>query len=216
MKGLSDYERWALKFFHNKKFTLDPYVNLTLQLDITDAEKRHEESCHNVAGASLTAYLHWHLIQAMKGHPCFFWRLINNKWYQFKNLPLSFLVIVGEKERYNELLIGDVCSMDWPSFCKAYRCKVDEAQSGRTGFTPLPYDLWRLTIFIGNQPDLQFTALSPHRQQDTSGRPVFYFGRRYRDGDKLFTPLLISFDHSTLDPYVIAEFLKDYQRSLIG
>src|SRR3990167_761893 len=207
LKELSSYERWALTFFHNEEEILDPNVGLTLQLDITDIEKQYREKYCNTDGASLTAYLYWGLIQAMKKHPCFFWRKIGKTWYHFKSPPLAFIIYVGGKERYNDIMIENVCSMDWGEFCRNYRGKIGRAQAKKKGFIPIPEDIWRLSIFIGNQPDLQFTSLNIHRQKKKAGMPLMYFGKRYQVGGRLMVPFFINFDHSTLDPYVIDLFL---------
>ncbi len=214
IEKLSSYEKWALSFFHNEKEISDPHIDITLQLDISDAEKHYLSGPSKTAGTSFTAYLYWNLIQAMKKNPPFLWRCIDNRWYHFTNLPLSFPIIVGGKERFNDLLIKNVCSMSWDEFCIEYRCMVDTAIKNKKEFQPVDYDLWRLTIFIGNQPDLQFTAMNIHTQIKKTGRPLFYFGKRYRTGERLFAPLFISFDHSNIDPYVLDKLLKDYNAVL--
>lgn len=209
---LSSYERWALTFFHNEEEVLDPNVDLTLQLDTTSAEKQYHQKYHDPKKSSLTAYLYWCLIQAMKKHACFSWRIIDKKWYQFKNLPLTFPILVDSRARFNDILIRNVFSMDCDEFCMNYRAAINKAITRKKEWIPTPYDIWRLSIFIGNQPNLQFTALSPHIQKKKTGMPLIYLGRRYKSGHKLLIPFFIHFDHSNLDPYVIDLFLKDFQR----
>lgn len=216
LEKLSTYEKWALGFFHNEEEILDPEIDVTIQFDITDADKHYRKAVSKTPGASLTAYLYWSMIEAMKLNPCFLWRKIDGAWYHFKNLPLTFPIIVGGNERFNDLLIKNVCKMGWEEFCRAYREKVDGAIKEKAPFDPVPYDLWRITIFIGNQPDLQFTAMSLHKQVKKTGRSLFYFGKRYESGARLLVPLFINFDHSNIDPYVMDKFFKDYQRILKG
>jgi chloramphenicol O-acetyltransferase len=195
LEKLSSYERWALTFFHNEEEILDPNLDLTLQFDITEADKAYHKKHCNINGSSFTAYLYWCMIHAMKKYPSFFWRAINKKWYHFKNLPLTFPIIVGGNERFNDILLRNVCGMDWREFCANYREAIDNARNKKEGWM-----------------SIQFASLNLHKQKKKTGMPLLYFGRRYKENGKLLMPFLIHFDHSTLDPYVIDLFLKDFQK----
>jgi len=210
---LTRYENWAMGLFHDKRYVADPNLEMTLQLNITEASKRYEESYARVPGASLTAYLKWTLLRTMVKHPCFSYRDLDGQWYGFDRLPLFFPVATGTKERFQEVLIEDACSLDWETFCAKYRERVDKAVSGGASYEPIPYETWNVAHFIGNLPDLQFTALHLHSPSVQAGRPVFYFGKRYRNAEGLFVPLYVLFDHSNLDPVVINLFLKDFEQN---
>ena len=213
-QALSAYETWALRHFHDRTEVAAPHLEVTLQLDITAAEAAFRSACADASGASLTAYLCWRLLKAFELHPCFTWRTINGQWYTFKNLPLFFPVAVGGRERYNDVLLENAFGLEWGAFCGRYHEAVASALQLRLPFDPVGSAVWNIAIFIGNLPTLQFTAFSIHTQTVSTGRPVFYFGKRYRAGDGLYIPLYVQFDHANTDPYVLNLFLEDYQRLL--
>jgi len=215
-EALSAYEKFALKLFHDKEIVTDPNLEVTVQLDITDASRMYKDRMQQSPGATMTAYITWCLIRAMKRHACFTFRKVGGQWYRFDNLPLFFPVAVGGKERFAEVLMEEVCRQTWPEFCKSYRNCVDAALNGQKPYEPIPLDTWHLSHFIGNLPNIQFTHFSVHSPSINVGRPIFYFGKRYSSGDRTFTPMHIQFDHSNLDPYVVGLFLEDFEKILAG
>lgn len=213
---LTRYERWALELFHDKRYLSNPNLKITLQLDITAAEKAYNAQYAAAAGASLTAYLKWTLLAAIARHPCFSYRDLGGEWYRFERLPLFFPVATGTKERFQEVLIEDAGSLGWPAFSAAYREAIERIRREDVPYEPIPDDVWSVAHFIGNLPELQFTSLHLHEPSDHVGRPVFYFGKRYRDCARLFIPFYVLFDHSNLDPVVVNLLLKDYERIFSG
>ncbi len=121
---------------------------------------------------------------------------------------------VGGRERYNDVLLENAFGLEWGAFCGRYHEAVTSALQLRLPFDPVGSAVWNIAIFIGNLPTLQFTSFSVHTQTVSTGRPVFYFGKRYRAGDGLSIPLYVQFDHANTDPYVLNLFLEDYQRLL--
>lgn len=216
LQGLSGYETWALRHFHDTLQVADPQLEMTLQLDINAALAAFDSSYAQAPGASLTAYLYWRLLQALELHPCFTWRRLEGRWYAFRNLPLYFPVAVGGRERFNDVLLENPFRLDWPVFCRRYSKTVASVLQLRIPFDPIGSAVWDLAVFIGNLPHLQFTAFSMHRQAMPTGRPIFYFGRRYQAAGSLHLPLYVQFDHANTDPYVLNLFLADYQRLLAG
>lgn len=213
-KELSKYERFALRLFHNTEIISNPNLELTIQLDITAADEHYKIFFSSEDGATMTAYLYWCLIQTVKKHPCFSYREIDNKWYYFQNPPLFFPVAVGNQERFGEVLIENVFSLDWPNFCRIYRSAVDRFLREKPPHEPLDLETWHIAIFIGNLPNIQFTHFGMHMPSIHIGRPMFYFGKRYKVEDKKFVPFYSMFDHSNLDPYIMGLFLEDYEKML--
>ncbi len=214
--SLSSYEKFALTLFHDKDVVADPNLEVTVQLDITEATRVYKDRMQKSPGATMTAYISWCLIQTLKNHACFCFRKVGGKWYRFDNLPLFFPVAVGGKERFNDVLMEDVCGQTWPEFCKSYRNGVDAVLNKLKPYEPIPLDTWHIAHFIGNIPNIQFTHLCIHTPAINIGRPIFYFGKRYATGDHTYTPLHIQFDHSNLDPYVVGLFLEDFERILVA
>ena len=213
---LSAYETWALRHFHNRSEVAQSHLEMTLQLDITPADAAFRSGPCEAGGATLTAYLYWCLLKALALHPCFTWRRIDGRWFAFNNLPLFFPVAVGGTERYNDVLVENALALAWPAFCSTYHDAVSRALQLRLPFDPIGSAVWNIAIFIGNLPTLQFSSFSIHTQTVSTGRPVFYFGKRYHAGGNLHIPLYVRFDHANTDPYVLNLFLEDYQRLLAG
>ena len=216
MKSLSKYENFALKLFHDPKIISNPNLEMTIQLDITAADKVYRSKFHNVQGASFTAYLYWCLIQTITKHAYFRYREINKKWYEFKNPPLFFPVAVGNKERFGEALIENVCGLSWAEFCEKYRAEINRLAGKKPAYAPIEIETWHTSIFIGNLPNLQFTHLSAHASKLNIGRPLFYFGKRYSIGTQKLSPMYIMFDHANLDPYVLGLFIEDFEKIIQG
>lgn len=215
-QALSAYETWALGHFHNRAEVASPQLEVTLQLDLCAAEAAFRSTYADAPGASLTAYLYWRLLEALELHPCFTWRCLDGRWYSFNNLPLYFPVAVGGRERFNDVLLENPFRLDWPVFCRRYHAAVAGVLQLRIPFDPIGSAVWDIAVFIGNLPNLQFTAFSIHTQTVSTGRPAFYFGKRYQLEGKLQLPLYVQFDHANTDPYVLNLFLEDYERLLAG
>jgi len=74
--------------------------------------------------------------------------------------------------------------------------------------------LWSIADFVGNLPYLRFTSLSLPRASSLCGRAQFYFGQRYKQGDKLLLPFSITFDHANTDPWVLNLLMENFNRIL--
>lgn len=202
---LCDYERWAQDFFTNPAVIHDPYLDITLQLDVTDARRAYEAQ----AAGSFTAFLYFHLIQALRGHPEFFYRRVDGQWLRIANPPLFFPIARGTKhDRFYEAYIPDVLRVSWREFAELYRMEVEQSKSSPK---LLPTGCFVYSLFIGNLPNLHFTGLSLHVNDRSSGQPFFYFGKRYRSEGQLMASLCIKFHHSTVDPYIIDLLVRDFQ-----
>ena len=208
---LSAYEKFAFKLFHDRKIVSDPNLEITIQLDITDADRAYREKFSSAKGASFTAYLSWCLIQAMNAHAPFRYREVDGKWYEFGNLPLFFPVAVAGKERFGEVLIEGASKFTWEEFSEKYREAVDLCMQTGAVYVPASLESWHLSNFIGNLPNLQFTHFSLHSSSQDRGRPQFYFGKRYELGGRKFVPFYVRFDHANLDPQLVGRLVNDFE-----
>ncbi|BDD04302.1 CatA-like O-acetyltransferase [Aureibacter tunicatorum] len=209
-KDLSSYEKWSLQFFHKKEFVREPNLQITLQLEITKAYNTYKNECDTVIGASFTSYLMWHIIKTTQNHPYFRYRNIDGEWYIFNNLPVFSPIGIGGDARFSEIIVENGSIEDYAAFTNNYRSKVDKSFNMRE-FEPLDELVWANSHFIGNLPNLQFTGFQLHTPTKNSGRPYFYFGKRYQTNDERFIPLLVMFDHSNLDPFVLSDFMNEFQ-----
>ncbi len=66
VEDLSKYEQWAMTFFHDRNYLLDPNAGITLQLDITNAGANYNQNYKSIAGSSMTAFLTWQVINILK------------------------------------------------------------------------------------------------------------------------------------------------------
>lgn len=206
---LGEWEAWALDFFHNKDFIKDPWLQITIRLDITEARNNYLSNYKPVVGASFTAFLTWNLVRAMNKHPWSRTRKINGEWYCFDNLPLFFPVAVGGSKRFYEPVIYNSSICDWEGFCKSWKQAVSGGNPNK-----LDHGIWSLAHFIGNLPNLDFTAFTLHKGVDDTARPFFYFGKRTEFNGQYTIPLSINFDHANADPFVINQLIETYKEVL--
>ncbi len=212
-RSLSSYEQWALDFFPDPDHILDPNIDMTLQVDISEALAVYRMHPEIARHGSFTARLTWALARAVRDIDCFCWRRLDGRWYRFNNLPLFIPIATGQRERFGEMLIENALHMDWPAFAKRYRERVNTVRkAGASTFQALPEEIWRVAVFIGNLPGLRFTSLRPHQSIARTGRPIFYFGQRYLETDRTTIPFAAYFDHANVDPVVLEQLLATFQR----
>lgn len=207
------YERWAMSYFHDESIVSDPYLAMTLQLDLSQARNTYESDYRDTAGASFQAYLVWNLARALKSEWIFNTRNIEGTWYQFDNLPIFMPTAIGGELRFKDVILNDVASSTWEEFARYYRSSIDDPTAQ---FEILPQNVWSLCTFIGNLPDMPFTGFQLHKSRKSSGRPSFYFGRRDTSNGQCKVPLSISFDHANSDPFVLNKLIQIFIRLSAG
>lgn len=213
----STYEKWALEFFHNKEFVSNPLLNISLQIDITEAYQHYNEKYKNIESASFTAYLMWNIVKCASFHPTFRYRKINGEWYIFDRLPLFAPIALGGDVRFRDMLLDPPIDQTLEDFFEYYRKVLEDIKADLNGELKIvDFHIWCNSWFVGNLPNIQFTGMKLHQSINENGRPFFYFGKRYKQADRLYIPLLIDFDHSNLDPFVISNFLEDFQKLIEG
>lgn len=208
---LSHYVNWAMDYFHDENHVTDPYLTMTLNLDLTQARSVYENSYKAVEGASFQAYLVWNLSRALQKEWTFSTRNIDGTWYLFNNLPIFTPIAVGGDLRFKDVIIENSTELSWIEFAQAYR---NEINNENAQLEILPQKVWALCPFIGNLPNMNFTSFQVHRNRLKTGRPLFYFGKRVQTADSLFVPLSISIDHANADPFVLDRLISSFQSYL--
>jgi len=208
---LSHYVNWAMDYFHDENHVTDPYLTMTLNLDLTQARKVYENSYKAVEGASFQAYLVWNLSRALQKEWTFSTRNIDGTWYLFNNLPIFTPIAVGGDLRFKDVIIENSTELSWIEFAQAYR---NEVNNENAQLEILPQKVWALCPFIGNLPNMNFTSFQVHRNRLKTGRPLFYFGQRVQTTESLFVPLSISIDHANADPFVLDRLISSFQNYL--
>lgn len=202
------YLDWSLDFFTDAGVRQDPFVDITLQLDVTQAYANYQANA--AAGLSFFSFLIWHLAQAMQAHSGFKLRKVGEHWLVLENAPIVVPVAVGGAQRFKELLLRDASRQSLADFASQYRRQLDAARSDEPR-AHLDPDTFLTACFIGNLPDLQFTALSLHwRQSHIQCQPSFYFGKRYSQGAQSFIPLAVKLHHACTDPFVLNALMADF------
>ncbi|RLV59580.1 hypothetical protein D5018_11545 [Parashewanella curva] len=202
---VSYYQKWAMEYFHNDEHVTDPYISMTIDLNITQVRENYELHYQHEHGASFQGFMIWCLARALKSQWTFSSRNIGGEWYRFDNLPIFTPIAVGGDLRFKDVVLEDTSSMSWKEFASYYRAAVDDTDQQ---LEILPQDVWALCPFIGNLPNLDFSALNLHRNRIKTGRPMFYFGKRRNNNGVLSVPLSISFDHANSDPYVLDKLIN--------
>lgn len=209
----NSYIGWALKHFMDETAILNPYLDITLKLDITDARTNYVDNFQNEF-STFTSFLIWKLLKTIKRHPCFAWKFIGDRWYLIDNPPLFLPIAVGGKERFGEIIIDNATKLEWLQFSQTYQINKNNIFKNPTLANDRFY-AYHLGQFIGNLPNLDFSSFVIHSSRKTS-QCFFYFGKRTHDIElgRLTVPLAIKFHHSNTDPFVIDLLIKDYLTEL--
>lgn len=207
----SSYESWAMQYFHDKEIVQNPYLNMTLDIDLTEARQVYDTNYKAHQGASFQAYITWNLLKALQDTWVFNTRKIEGRWYRFSNLPVFMPIAIGGDLRFKDAILYNTQGIDWPSFVSKYRQSID---NGINKLEILPQNIWALCIFIGNLPNMTFKSFSLHHNKMNTGRPFFYFGQRRLERGRLMVPASITFDHANSDPLVLDQLLKSFSTHL--
>lgn len=206
IENTSKYDRFSLELFTNKEVINNHRMEITLQFDITHAVNNFEQNIKKkFSNASLTAFLTWSLLQSINQHKHFNYRYIMNKWYHFSNLPLFMTVATGHANRISDEVIENVNSLNFEDFLSIFKQKIQDAYRDIAAYcTP---EMWGIYHFIGNLPNLQFTALSSQTIHNDQHRPKFSFGKRYTADNRVLMPFAIHASHANVDPVLINNLL---------
>jgi chloramphenicol O-acetyltransferase len=207
-KEKEGYLGWSLDFFTKTDILQTPCLDITIQLEVTQAYNLYQSS--RSQESTFFAFLLWHLGQILPLHPCFNLRLIEKKWYIINNPPIIVPVAVGGKERFAEMVLENISKLSYREFVEKYSVLLKTIREGK-GKRP-QITTFLLSCPIGNLPNLQFTGLTLHWQKNAiEGQPMFYFGKRYWQQDKLYIPFAAKLHHGTTDPYVLDLLIQDFQ-----
>ena len=208
--SLQGWLGWSLDFFSGRVLQ-NPHVELTLQLDVTHAFSQHRNRPSPATEqGTFFAFLVWHLAQTLAKHPSFNLRCINGEWYFLHNPPIFIPVAVGGDIRFSEVVLEDVYRQDYPAFLANYQTRLAQARSSE-GIQQSASETICYAHFMGNLPNLRFTALTTHWRPDQMiGQSSFYFGQRYDDHERTLIPLAIRMHHGCTDPFVLNQLLADF------
>lgn len=203
---------WSLDFFGSGEERQDPHLDITVQLDVTEAYRQYLNVKH--LGGSFFACLLWRLAQVLARQPSFNLRRVDGTWYILHNPPVFVPVAVGGAQRFQEMLLEDVRLMNYAGFIRYYDAQLQKARAFQLNRS----DAGRYFHFahsIVNLPNLQFTGLTLHwKSQQMIGQSLFYFGKRYQRDDKLFIPMAAKLHHACTDLLVFDLLIQDYQREI--
>lgn len=219
LDSMSEYQQWAMPFFHNDDYVANPNLSITLSLELKEARQVYDSAFKIASGASFQCYLAFNLIKAMNEHWIFNTRQIDGDWYLFKNLPLYFPIAIGGAARFKDVFIENVTSLNWSDFARDYRFAIENTGKSFEQADPLS---WGVATFIGNLPYLNFSSFTIHRSNLKMARPYFYFGQRrlYNDAgsgelSRYEVPMSITIDHANADPFILDVLLKTFQENLV-
>lgn len=207
-KEKEGYLSWSLDFFTNTDLWQNPTLDITIQLEVTQAYELYQ--CCRSPESTFFSFLLWHLAQVLPKHPCFNLRLIEQKWYIINNPPIIVPAAVGGKERFAEIILENISKISYRDFVPQYSFLLKAVREGK-GKRP-QLNTFLLSCPIGNLPNLQFTGLTLHWQKNLiEGQPLFYFGKRYWLKDKLYIPFAAKLHHATTDPLLLDLLIQDFQ-----
>ena len=200
---------WSLPFF-SEPVLQNPHIDLTLQLDVSNAFAQYQGLSQDSEQASFFAFLVWHLAQTLAQHPSFNLRCVDGEWVQLRNPPIFIPVAVGGAARFRDLVLENVYQQDYPTFLAHYRQQLALARSPE-GAPPSASSAFCHAHLMGNLPDLRFSGLTLHWRADQMiGQSSFYFGQRYDQGERTLIPLAVRLHHSCTDPFVLNQLMADF------
>lgn len=203
------YLAWSLDFFTDSTVEQDPFIDITLQLDITNAYTCYKAQA--LPGLTFFSFLIWHLAQAMQGQLGFKLRKIKDQWWVLENAPIVVPVAVGGEMRFCELLLQNASNQSLAEFAVQYRNQLNATRAGCVA--RMDPHTFITACFVGNLPQLKFTALNLHwRKSNIQCQPSFYFGQRYPQGERLMMPLAIKLHHACTDPFVLNALIEDFRQ----
>lgn len=206
------YQAWALQYFTNRELVPDPYIDITVHLDISSAALLWQERLSPAIG-SLTAWLTWNLLQSLREFPCFQWRCIDGHWFEIQNPPLFCPIAVDGADRFANLILENPFRLSWQGFAISWN-KLKQRIKAEGSFRESDASVFGFSVFIGNLPNLHFTSLVLH-QPASFCQPFFYFGARRRNAQgSLLLPLAAKFHHASCDPHVLDRLLQNYLQRL--
>lgn len=222
-----DYVPWALRHFTDPALVSQPFISMTIEVDLTEALACFQNIGHVDLGegsksskgsrgnAGFTAWLMYHLMHSVHQVEAFRLRRVAGHWFRIDNMPLMTPVAVGGKQRFEELAIGNVVHSDWKEFAENYRTGLarllDDSMSEQPPASKMVYELGQA---IGNLPNMRFTHLTPHTSAGLTNN-MFYFGQRRRGADgRLTMPLAMHLHHATTDPHVAQILLDEFTERL--
>ncbi|MBE9174344.1 hypothetical protein IQ225_01600 [Synechocystis salina LEGE 06155] len=206
------YLDWSLDFFTDDRLLQIPYIDLTLQLDVTNAYGVYQRQRNGMG--SFFAFLLWHWMHCLQGQWEFRLRYDNQQWYVLDNPPAMVSVAIGGKQRFSEMLLENVVQLSYKEFSELYSEKLAQIRAGY--YQRAEYDTFCLACIFGNLPNLRFTALSVHYRRETiQGQPWFYFGQRYQHHDRLLIPLCFKIHHANTDPLVLDQAISQFQARFV-
>ena len=209
---VGEYQAWALDYFTNPDLVPVPYIDITVQIDISPAVTTWQEKLSRLKG-TLTAWLTWNLLQSLKEFSCFQWRYINDQWFEVENPPLFCPIAVDRADRFVNLVLEHPFQMTWQEFAEAW-IDLKQRMQQEGSFKIKDTSVFGLAQFIGNLPNLHFTSLTLH-QPASFCQHYFYFGARKRDAQgSTMMPLAAKLHHSSCDPYIFDLLLENYLQRL--
>ena len=217
LSSLPPYARCAIPYFATADNIINPHVQITIQLEITQALNQYRQHFKSTPGASFTAYLIWNLVQSMNKLKEFNYRLIGNKWYHFEHPPVFIPVAANGPDRFREVILEKVGKKTWKEFTVDYRNNINEALAGRAMASGnLSENVFFVSTIISNLPNIQFTSYQSMISKIRTGRSAVIFGKRYQLEGKDYIPLSITLHHSVVDPEMFNQLLKDFNERLIS
>lgn len=207
---LGGWLSWSLDFF-TEPVLQNPYLDVTLQQNVTAAYAAYQASKDELAGqGTFFAYLVWHLAQTLAAHPSMNLRWIDGHWYLLRNPSIFIPVAIGGKERFRGMVLDDVYQQSYPDFVDNYARQLQQARQPEVRHNDTS-EVFRYAQFMGNLPYLRFSGLTLHWRPDQMlGQSYFYFGQRYQEGDRLMIPLAAKLHHACTDPLMLNELLRDF------
>ena len=204
---LDGWRRTTYEVFDFRQST-NPAIDVTIQLDITEARADYARRYSSMDGASFNLYLYWRLLQSLYAIPEFNQRQVQGHWVQFDNLPFHCAVDLGS-HRVRLVVLEDVKGCTFQMFCQKFHASVEKQRRTPDDFNmpdDIPLDVLPICHYITVLPELEFTAY--HASNRFWPHFCYVLGKRYEQDGLLKTPFYMRAHHAPCNPYFMSMLVR--------
>ena len=196
--SLEDYERKdTFLMFHNRD---NPFLFLTVKLDITNLINYCEIHKYHYATISYV------ICKTINEVDNFKYRLVDGKIAYYDNINIGYTQKTNNDVGFFQTEYID----DYGEYIKEYKRRESDYNKGLEGV-----DYGQKQIWVSCAPWMDFTSLVvPFDKSVTI--PQFIWGKFFKEGDKVFTHLMIMAHHGFVDGQHIGDFVNKLEKNIEG
>ena len=181
----------------------NPYVGVTVQVDVTDLSERCRET-----GASFFLAVLYAAVRAANGVPELRRRIRGDRVAEYDRCPSSHTVALSDGTYCYCRLEADRPFGEFLPYAAAEQERVKGAPSLEDG------EDGESLLFVSCVPWLSYTALTQPTPTPADSNPRITWGRWYRQEGRTLLPVTLLANHALVDGIHIARFFENLDREM--